>query len=114
MIFTLCLTPSLSFYTLLPPVPGTRNEESTFIVLPPVKSPLRSRFLFSQNNIADNEIDAHMGMFEPSTNDSYYALGLETAKIIKDAVAISRGQPATEGQPTDVHGSQEGQHTAAA
>ena len=32
-----------------------------------------------------------MGMFEPSTNDSYYGLGLETVKIIREAVARSRG-----------------------
>lgn len=49
-----------------------------------------------------------MGMFGPSTNDSYYALGLETAKMIRDAVAISRGQLTSEGQPNDVHGSREG------
>lgn len=53
-----------------------------------------------------------MGMFEPGTNDSYYALGLETAKIIREAVATSRGLQSNEGQPTDVHGSQEGRQNA--
>ena len=56
-------------------------------------SSLRSRFVVCQNNLADNEIDAHVGMFEPGTNDSYYNLGLETAKVIRDAIAISRAVP---------------------
>lgn len=30
-------------------------------------------------------------MFEPSTNDGYYELGLETAKLIREAVGMSRG-----------------------
>ena len=101
----------ISFYTLLPAMPGTRSEESTFVILPPAKSLLRSRFLFSQNNIADNEIEAHMGMFEPSTNDSYYALGLETAKIIREAIATSRGVESNEGEPTNVHGTEEGKQS---
>ena len=98
---------SLSFYTLLPYMPGKREEQSTFVILPSRDSPLRERFLFSQNNLADNEIEAHMGMFEPSTNDSYYGLGLETAKIIREAVASSRGVVAHESGPGDLHGAEE-------
>lgn len=39
-------------------------------------------------------------MFEPGTNDSYYQLGLEVAKIIREAIAHSRGLITTEGEPT--------------
>lgn len=96
-----------SFYTLLPYMPDKRNDPSTFIVLPSTNSSLRSHFLFSQNNIAENEIEAHMGMFEASTNDSYYGLGLETAKIIREAISTSRGVATVESAPQDVHGTEE-------
>ncbi|KAL5507804.1 hypothetical protein ACEPAH_5422 [Sanghuangporus vaninii] len=101
-----------NFYTLLPYHPGKREEQSTFIILPSANSPLRSHFLFSQNNLADNEIEAHMGMFEPATNDSYYGLGLEMAKIIREAMASSRGVVSQESAPGDVNGSTEHGTTA--
>ena len=62
--------------------------------------------------MADNEIEAHMGMFEPSTNDSYYGLGLETAKIIREAINASRGVATNESGPSDVHGSKESESKA--
>lgn len=99
-----------NFYTLLPYMPGKRDEQGTFIILPPPDSAIRSHFLFSQNNVADNEIEAHMGMFESSTNDSYYGLGLETAKIIREAINSSRGVATNESAPGDVHGSKESEN----
>lgn len=48
-----------------------------------------------------------MGMFEASTNDSYYGLGLETAKIIREAVSTSRGVATIESAPQDIHGTEE-------
>ena len=32
-------------------------------------------------------MQAHTGMFKASTNDGYYELGLETMKLIKEAIA---------------------------
>lgn len=62
------------------------------MILPPKKDPaMRAHFLPIQNNMAEDEIEAHTGMFEPGTNDSYYQLGLEVAKVIREYLAISRG-----------------------
>lgn len=44
------------------------------------------------NGIAANEIEGHTGMFSAKTNDGYYQLGLVSAKLIRDAVMISRGE----------------------
>ncbi|KAH8118775.1 hypothetical protein DFH11DRAFT_699520 [Phellopilus nigrolimitatus] len=90
------------FYTLLPAKPPNRLDSCTFVVLPPISSPLHAHFLFAQNNIAESEIDAHTGMFEASTNDSYYGLGLETARIIREAVASSRGVVTDEPGPDNI------------
>lgn len=45
----------------------------------------------AQNSIAEDEVQAHMNMFEATTNDAYYMLGLEAARIIRDAVMSARG-----------------------
>ena len=57
--------------------------------------------------MAEDEVEAHTGMFEPSTNDSYYALGLETAKIIREALSASHGVTSDEGAPHGVNGNQD-------
>jgi hypothetical protein len=62
-----------------------------FIVLPPRSSPSYSRFLLAQNKLAPDELQAHTGMFDAQSNDGYYELGLETAKLIRDAVMLGRG-----------------------
>lgn len=43
------------------------------------------------NGLAPDELQAHTGMFAAKTNDGYYGLGLETSKIIREAVNIGRG-----------------------
>ena len=79
-----------SFYTLLPPRLPEFPTPRSFIILPPAQSPLRAYFQPAPNARAADEVDAHMNMFDPRTNDSYYALGLETAKIIREAIDASR------------------------
>jgi hypothetical protein len=44
-----------------------------------------------KNSLALDELQAHTGMFGPKTNDGYYELGLETAKIIRESVMLCRG-----------------------
>ncbi|KAI5117868.1 hypothetical protein M0805_006570 [Coniferiporia weirii] len=97
------------FYTLLPAKAPDYLNTRTFIVLPPKNSPLSSRFLFVQNNIAEDEIEAHTSMFEPGTNDGYYGLGLEVAKIIREAIASSRGVTTDEAGPDNVRVPESGQ-----
>lgn len=41
-------------------------------------------------------------MFEASKNDSYYGLGIEVAKVIREAVMTSRGLVANESAPDNV------------
>ncbi|EGN93031.1 hypothetical protein SERLA73DRAFT_190177 [Serpula lacrymans var. lacrymans S7.3] len=80
-----------NFYTLIPPSFPSYTPARTFVVLPQQSSPSTSYFLPAKNSIASDEVQAHTGMFDAKSNDGYYALGLETAKIIREAVMISRG-----------------------
>jgi hypothetical protein len=41
--------------------------------------------------LALDELQAHTGMFSGKTNDGYYELGLETARIIRESVMLARG-----------------------
>ena len=80
-----------SFYTLLPPKEMSLTGARTFIVLPDKESPLAPEFIPANNYLAEDEIQAHMHMFEAKTNDGYYALGLSTMKVIEEALIGSRG-----------------------
>lgn len=91
-----------SYYTLLPPKPPQYQEPRTFAILPPQNSPLRKYFLSVENNLAEDEISAHTGMFEASKNDSYYGLGIEVAKVVREAVMTSRGIVTNEYAPHNV------------
>lgn len=77
------------FYTVLSRGPLSPRDR-TFIVLPK-SSPVIDHFLGTQNNLATDEVQAHVGMFEPSTNDGYYELGMMTARLIREAVTKDRG-----------------------
>lgn len=79
------------FYTLLPPKPAQYPDSRTFIILPLPNSKLRPYFTPTQNSVAEDEVEAHTGMFEASTNDGYYELGLATARIIREAIMNGRG-----------------------
>jgi len=75
-----------NFYTAIPPDLTTFNTTRTFIILPE-SDPAATRFTEARNTLAEDEVHAHIGMFEPSTNDDYYQLGLAVARIIQDALA---------------------------
>lgn len=81
---------SLSFYTALPSG-NAKQLPRTFIILPPEDSKSISHFTPAANTLAPNELQAHTGMFSAKTNDGYYSLGLETSKIIREAINIGRG-----------------------
>ncbi|KAA1466770.1 hypothetical protein DENSPDRAFT_812059 [Dentipellis sp. KUC8613] len=79
-----------TLYTILPAMPPDYTPR-TFCILPKDKSPeIKAHFAEARNAMAEDEVQAHVGMFEPSTNDGYYQLGLATADIIRDALARSR------------------------
>ncbi|KDR83957.1 hypothetical protein GALMADRAFT_111021 [Galerina marginata CBS 339.88] len=80
-----------TLYSLLPPNPPEFLTSRTFVVLPKYGSRAKSHFLPAMNGVTSDEIQGHTGMFAGNTNDGYYQLGLETARIIRDAVLSSRG-----------------------
>lgn len=88
-----------SFYTLLPPAPPSFSSPRTFAILPQRTSPIAAHFLPARNHQAADEIQAHTNMFNPRSNDGYYQLGLDTAKIIREAVMSARG--ITESEDTE-------------
>ncbi|CAE6431692.1 unnamed protein product [Rhizoctonia solani] len=80
-----------NYYTVIPPTKKYPSER-TFIILPPKTSLAAQRKLFipARNALAADEIAAHIGMFEPQTNDGYYSLGLRAAESACGAVATGR------------------------
>ncbi|KAI0065903.1 hypothetical protein BV25DRAFT_1797809 [Artomyces pyxidatus] len=78
-----------TFYTLIPQSRPAHPSARTFIILPKSSMAL-PYFLPANNNLAPDEVQAHMGMFEAATNDGYYQLGLDTAGLIRQAVMKSR------------------------
>ncbi|KAK0206358.1 hypothetical protein DFS33DRAFT_583819 [Desarmillaria ectypa] len=79
------------FYTHLLPVPQVHPNARTFIVLPKKNARFAANFLQANNGVAPDELQAHTGMFSAKTNDGYYGLGLETAKVVREAVMLGRG-----------------------
>ncbi|KAF7965198.1 hypothetical protein HWV62_45222 [Athelia sp. TMB] len=79
-----------TIYTVLPST-SSKQPPKTFIILPPEDSKSISHFTPATNSLAPDELQAHTGMFAAKTNDGYYALGLETSRIIREAINIGRG-----------------------
>ncbi len=76
----------ISFYSHLPPSPPKELVSRTFAILPPTTHPLYPRFFPSSNTIATDEISAHMGMFNPRTDDGFYDLGLEVVRGLGERI----------------------------
>jgi len=89
------------FYTLIPPSPPTNLSPRTFCILPDPSSDAFQRFVQAPNTLAENEVRAHVTMFEPTKNDGYYQLGLEAAAVIRQAIA--NGRPEVRTMPIDNH-----------
>ena len=75
-----------SFYSHLPPAPPKELVSRTFAILPPTTHPLYPQFAPASNTLAKDEASAHMGMFNPRTNDGFYDLGLEVVREIGERV----------------------------
>ena len=75
-----------SFCTHLPRDPPANLISRTFCILPPTTHPLYSRFIQASNTLAKDEVSAHMGMFNPKTNDGFYDLGLAVVRCIGERI----------------------------
>jgi hypothetical protein len=67
----------------LPARPPSRPQPYTFCILPAAGAPGAGHFVPAPNARAENEVDAHCGMFEARTNDGYYQLGLDTVAVVR-------------------------------
>jgi hypothetical protein len=74
----------------MPPKPPANPSARTFCLLPDSSSDAFQHFIPACNTLAENEVRAHVTMFEPPKNDGYYHLGLEAAAIIRQAIANGR------------------------
>lgn len=70
-----------SFYTCLP-AGGTHLTRRTFAIIPSPSEALATHWMAATNTVAKDEVTAHMGMFNPRSNDGFYDLGLATVRII--------------------------------
>ncbi|KAI9466936.1 hypothetical protein BJY52DRAFT_1110271 [Lactarius psammicola] len=75
-----------TFYTLLPPNPPAHPQPRTFCTLPETSSSAFQHFFPAPNTLAEDEVRAHVGMFDPGKNDGYYQLGLEAAALIRRSI----------------------------
>ncbi|KAI9493819.1 hypothetical protein BDB00DRAFT_821719 [Zychaea mexicana] len=72
------------FYVQLTSDDSLASDPRTFIALPPPETahhfiPITSRM--------EGEIDAHTSIFDPSKNDHYYTLGLDSVSLISEMLA---------------------------
>jgi len=74
-----------NFYTSLP-VTSRYPSPRTFIIVPQSTSEAFQYHTPNVNSIAEDEIQAHTGMFEAPINDGFYDLGLRTVDIILRAM----------------------------
>ena len=79
------------FYTYLPGKPPTHPNPRTFIILPQPNTQYAPYFVQAHNSLGMDEVAAHTGMFQATSNDGYYDLGLQTAKAVREAVDLCRG-----------------------
>jgi hypothetical protein len=64
--------------------------DRSFCVLPVASHPLYSDWIPSISSFAADEVDAHIGMFNAKTNEGFYELGLNVAKVTMEAVESAR------------------------
>lgn len=74
------------FYTVIPPTPPAYPQQRRFCTLPESSSSAFQHFVPAPNTLAEDEVRAHVSMFDPGKNDGYYQLGLEAAALIRQIV----------------------------
>jgi len=75
-----------NFYTHLPPKKPQYLVTRTFTILPPISHPTYPRWQPQTNTVAPDEVQAHMNMFNPRTNDGFYDLGLVVVMEIGERI----------------------------
>ena len=85
-VFEFALALSDRFYTLLPPTPPVYPLPRTFCVLPETSSSAFQHFVPAPTTFAEDEVHAHISMFDPEKNDGYYQLGLDAAAMIRRSI----------------------------
>jgi hypothetical protein len=78
------------FYTLISPSsPANPSAQTICLLLEPSLDAFQ-RFVPAPNTLAENEVRAHVTMFEPTKNDGYYQLALEAAAVVRQAITNRR------------------------
>ncbi|KAI0307238.1 hypothetical protein B0F90DRAFT_1814020 [Multifurca ochricompacta] len=78
------------FYALLPSSLPTHLSSRTFCILPEPSSDVIRHFVPARNTLAEDEVRAHISMFDPGKNDGYYQLGFEAVAVIRQAITGDR------------------------
>lgn len=90
LTFRTTVADSNSYYTLIPPKPPTHTTARSFCLLPASTHPLYTDWRSSTSSLAPDEVSAHIGMFNPTTNEAFYTLGLDVSRSILEAVEYAR------------------------
>lgn len=80
-----------SYYTLIP-ASTNHPQPRTFCILPASTHPLFPCWRPSQSAVPEDEVAAHIGMFNPVTNEAFYEIGLDVCASVIEAVAFARGR----------------------
>jgi hypothetical protein len=83
-----------SFYTFLPPFEPEHVTKRTFCVQPATTHPVSPYWkpvTFDCKNTED-EVAAHLGMFNPRTNMSFYEMGLDVVRAISEALGVEEDE----------------------
>lgn len=103
------------YFTRLPARKARGERERTFIILPSRAAKSAGSFTPMDNTVAADEVEAHVGMFSPKANSSFYELGLRSAALIGTVLENERffgdqirSQAETEEVPGEESGLREG------
>ncbi|GHJ90247.1 hypothetical protein NliqN6_6649 [Naganishia liquefaciens] len=80
-----------NYYTLIP-ASANHPQPRTFCILPASTHPLSPCWRPSQSTVPEDEVAAHIGMFNPVTNEAFYEIGLDVCASVLEAVAFARGR----------------------
>ncbi|KAN0109331.1 hypothetical protein V8E52_009375 [Russula decolorans] len=72
-----------------PSSPANPSAQTICLLLEPSLDAFQ-RFVPAPNTLAENEVRAHVTMFEPTKNDGYYQLALEAAAVVRQAITNRR------------------------
>lgn len=80
-----------NYYTLIP-ASAKYPDDRTFCILPASTHALAPCWRPSRSRIPEDEVAAHIGMFNPATNEAFYKVGLDVCASVVEAVVYARGR----------------------